>query len=285
MQAVMESGVRKKPVRNVIEVERDHFVMIANIEGCWMLRSHNRQCTRVLTDRNIAVIGGGAKIEALTARGNHRHIIFSWPKDRNRALAQWWETFAPHGECTIGFSQCQTGSLHGLAFDRVSRWDQTTGDMKIASMKACVYLLVSESLAHDQHHLLSLTANNHLEKPIGRLVSLVRENPCSQWTLREAAQIVGYSAFHLSRTFKTTVGYGFPEFVDRCRTELAIQTISDPALTMESVATQAGFGSTQAMRNSFRAHTGFLPSEVRSFLIDQHAIVNMGELDLELEQS
>lgn len=280
MHATHQSGMRKKPLKCTYEVEQNHFLLIANLEGCSMLRTTDRARMQVLSSNSVAVLGGGTKIEMLMSRGFQHQILFCWPRDRNRALADWWQEYAPNGRSTVGFIQCHKGAFHGQLLERVAQWEQEVRPNQVASKKNCLYLLVSESLSYEERNLLSQSASDDLAKPISRLVNLVRENPCAPWTLKEAARIAGYSAFHLSRTFKATVGYGFPEFVDRCRAELALQVISNPAHTMEVVATQSGFGSTQAMRDAFRDYTGFLPSEVRSFLVDQHALVQLDRLHL-----
>ncbi|MBL8049325.1 MAG: helix-turn-helix transcriptional regulator [Chthonomonas sp.] len=103
-----------------------------------------------------------------------------------------------------------------------------------------------------------------LPAPLQRLTDSVRAEPNQAWSLKEASKLVSYSPFHLSRTFRQLAGYGFPDFVDRCRTEMALKKIlADQDEQIDQVALSSGFGSTQAMRDSFRDYIGFLPSEVR----------------------
>jgi AraC-like DNA-binding protein len=61
---------------------------------------------------------------------------------------------------------------------------------------------------------------------------------------------------------------GFPEYVDRCRTEVAIRKLLEGAESMSFVAGDSGFGTPQAMRTAFREYTGFLPSEMKSHFDD-----------------
>ena len=66
------------------------------------------------------------------------------------------------------------------------------------------------------------------------------------------------------RVFKQMVGYGFHEYVDRCRTELAVNLLVSSNIAVDNVATNAGFGTTQGLRESVRDYLGLVPSEFRS---------------------
>jgi AraC-like DNA-binding protein len=105
-------------------------------------------------------------------------------------------------------------------------------------------------------------------EPISKLIDLIKSTPQELWNLTRAAEIAGYSPFHLSRTFRTIANMGFPEYVDRCRTEVAIRKLLEGAESMSFVAGDSGFGTPQAMRTAFREYTGFLPSEMKSHFDD-----------------
>ena len=103
-----------------------------------------------------------------------------------------------------------------------------------------------------------------LPETILDLIRSVKRQPEASWPLRDASLIVGYSPFHFSRYFKQLVGYGFHEFVERARTELAIQSLLATADPIELVSSRSGFGTTQAMREALKEYVGLVPSEIRS---------------------
>ena len=76
--------------------------------------------------------------------------------------------------------------------------------------------------------------------------------------------MAGYSPFHFSRVCKQLVGYGFHEYVDRCRTECAIDMLVSTDSAVDLVASTCGFGTTQGLRESVKEYLGLVPSELRS---------------------
>ncbi|MBS1711552.1 MAG: helix-turn-helix transcriptional regulator [Armatimonadetes bacterium] len=62
-------------------------------------------------------------------------------------------------------------------------------------------------------------------EPLDDLIAAIRAEPQRQWNLTNAAELAGYSPFHLSRIFRQISKMGFPEFVDRCRAEIAVDLL------------------------------------------------------------
>jgi AraC-like DNA-binding protein len=103
-----------------------------------------------------------------------------------------------------------------------------------------------------------------LPDTIKDLVAKVRLNPSLGWPLKDAADMAGYSPFHFSRVFKNLVGYGFHEYVDRSRTECAVEMLCTTDNAVDVVASSCGFGTTQGLRESVKEYLGLVPSELRA---------------------
>ena len=114
----------------------------------------------------------------------------------------------------------------------------------------------------DQVQLAAIPSD--LPDTIKDLVSRVRQSPSHGWPLRDAADAAGYSPFHFSRVFKNLVGYGFHEYVDRCRTESAVELLCTTDQPVDLVASTCGFGTTQGLRESVKEYLGLVPSELRT---------------------
>ncbi|ARU40357.1 hypothetical protein CCB80_04075 [Armatimonadetes bacterium Uphvl-Ar1] len=127
---------------------------------------------------------------------------------------------------------------------------------------AWINMLVHERNKSVRHFRLT-PLFNEAGGAIGELVHAIKTRPENNWSLSCAAAVAGYSPFHLSRLFKATANMGFPEFVDRCRTEIAIERVISSNDSIALISDQCGFGSPQAIRNALREFTGFLPSELR----------------------
>ncbi|MFX6834700.1 helix-turn-helix domain-containing protein, partial [Acinetobacter baumannii] len=83
------------------------------------------------------------------------------------------------------------------------------------------------------------------------------------WSLKRAADMVGYSTFHFSRTFRAVTKLGFPDYVDRARTDFAVNLILNNEEHFDAVAQQSGFATTSSLRSALKEHLGLLPSELR----------------------
>jgi transcriptional regulator GlxA family with amidase domain len=97
------------------------------------------------------------------------------------------------------------------------------------------------------------------------LLEMVRREPAKYWPVPEAANIVGYSGHHFSRVFKQHGDMKFQTFVERCRTAYAIELLMTTKMPVDSVATKAGFGAPQALRDAFKEILGIMPSDLRGF--------------------
>lgn len=97
------------------------------------------------------------------------------------------------------------------------------------------------------------------------LLKMVRKDPAKYWPVPEAANIVGYSGHHFSRVFKQYSGMRFQAFVERCRTSYAIELLITTKMSVDAVATKAGFGAPQALRDAFKEILGIMPSDLRGF--------------------
>ena len=74
---------------------------------------------------------------------------------------------------------------------------------------------------------------------------------------------VGVSERHLSRLFLAEVDLTPSRFVRRMRTEAAANLLVSTDLTMQSIAQRCGFGTAEALRQTFQGHYGVSPSHYR----------------------
>jgi AraC-like DNA-binding protein len=134
-----------------------------------------------------------------------------------------------------------------------------------ASLRLTAFVFASVADLHSSNGKDSLTpAFVGLPEEILRLMQEVKAKPADYWPLPEASKRTGYSTTHFSRVFRSTVGYGFQSFVERCRAEVAIHKLLTTQENVDNIAEQCGFGATQAMRAALREYIRFTPSEIRN---------------------
>ncbi|MFY9233520.1 MAG: helix-turn-helix transcriptional regulator [Fimbriimonadaceae bacterium] len=149
-----------------------------------------------------------------------------------------------------------------LAYERFEQVLDGMPDLIEPLVLSVLYEIVPKlTIGQDELQLAHLPPD--LPASIGKLAKEVCGKPQTAWPLKEAAQAAGYSPFHFSRVFKSLVGYGFHEFVDRCRTEFAVEQLCDSDLPVDVIASSCGFGTTQGLRESVKEYLGLVPSELR----------------------
>lgn len=258
-------GSKRRPSLTEFAVRPGQFALEINIEGTQLLRESDQQPWRVLPPHSICLFRGPTSTVIHVGRGNHRSFLLTWTDQDLPNLARWIEKTSTDRKFARRFAI--------VAFNPVN---ETNGDVARKMVKALIdvnatnepiilaalHEMAQHALTSDNEFCLA-TLPHHLPETMKPLVESVKMDPAGAWSLKEASALAGYSPFHLSRTFKAIVGFGFPEFVDRCRTEIAVVQLCNTDRGIDEIASNCGFGSPQALRESVKEYLGLLPSELR----------------------
>ncbi|MCX5096893.1 GlxA family transcriptional regulator [Streptomyces sp. NBC_00365] len=99
---------------------------------------------------------------------------------------------------------------------------------------------------------------------IRRVLDHVAADPAGEHTLDSLACAGGLSRRHLARLFRTEVGMTPGQYVESVRTEAARALLEGGSGSVEEVAQQAGFGSSESLRRVFQHTLGVSPSAYRA---------------------
>ncbi len=252
-----------------VVVDPSESLILLSLSGSAVYVSDRMNLRRVQAPQGSVFVKGPMKLDVHFSRGTHRWLEISWRDDALQALSDWQNeeagtnagTWACHFDDHAPFLSESLGTL----WDGLSHGQRNQEPLIITIVAILVEMAVTGQV---KDTLASIP--DSVPEPLNSLMREVKSRPTDTWSLKEAANMAGYSAFHLSRTFRVAVDYGFPEFVDRCRTELAIKELLSTENSIEEIANHSGFGSTQALRSACREYLGFLPSEIRSVQIGLH---------------
>ncbi len=100
-------------------------------------------------------------------------------------------------------------------------------------------------------------------RPIELAVKLLDENWKSDISVEALAEQVGYTRSHLTRLFKTHVGVGPGEYLDRLRLQHAVAQLQDGTRSVKQIAFDCGFSDPHYFSKVFKRQFGTTPSEVR----------------------
>ena len=110
---------------------------------------------------------------------------------------------------------------------------------------------------------LTLAPTSRLRPDFKRVLQQVEERLGEPLRLSDLAGIVDMSPFHFARIFKDQVGEPPAQYVQRRRTERAIELLRTTRLPLSEVAFRTGFSSQSHMHRRVRAATGRTPRQVR----------------------
>ncbi len=254
-----------KIAQGSVTIPAQHNAIAINHKGTFLLRSATNPKLIVVPPRSITYIKGRLKLGMVAARGEHSTYILSWPGAVTPLLEHWINSRlqARPGQNTVRPIACKP--IDPMFLSAVERLElsRNLGDSVELIMLSAIYETVAKLMMGGDEVQLA-TIPDDLPETLKNLTAKVRQNPSLGWPLKEAADLAGYSPFHFSRVFKQLVGYGFHEYVDRCRTECAIDMLVSSDSAVDLVASSCGFGTTQGLRESVKEYLGLVPSELRT---------------------
>lgn len=242
---------------NSVQIHKGHQIF-HSIFGCAFVSGDSFK-PMLVGPQSTLFVPAGVNVQIAFGRGEQKWMIGHWDQTAesiahtvvDASLTKPEATWHPPQECRI--FRAFTDSL-------IEKIDKEALDPRLT---AAWLNLATFGLNKGRETFAFCVIPEGATKPIAELLHAIKSDAKKNWSLTEAAKLAGYSPFHLSRVFRATTDIGFPEFVDRCRTESAIRQLLDTKLTINEIAEQCGFGSSQAMRTACREYTGFLPSELR----------------------
>jgi AraC family transcriptional activator of pobA len=96
------------------------------------------------------------------------------------------------------------------------------------------------------------------------VVDYIEKNYADRISLRDVAAAVGYSACHLTTTFREATGTPVTSWIVKRRIVAAQKLLSETNLNVAAACEAAGFGDFRYFRRQFRRQVGLTPGRFRS---------------------
>lgn len=97
----------------------------------------------------------------------------------------------------------------------------------------------------------------------------IHQQPDRNWTVNELAQLAAMSRTRFAETFHLIVGLAPIDYLTRWRMTCAEHLLTDPHLSMDSVAEQLGYESVESFRRAFKRIHGRNPGAFKRFMNDR----------------
>jgi len=258
------TGGIAKTTTGLVSVPANVSALCINYKGTFIAPRTGSQGRLILVPpRSVTYIRGGTRLIVQAARGEHSSQVLTWPSAMTPLLEHFVNTTNAKGSSNHRSVACKPIDPHfvtGLQRFEEAKQAPEYGEPLMLSV---IYEVIAKLVVgSDEVQLAAIPAG--LPETIRNLTERVRKSPAGGWPLKEAADAAGYSPFHFSRVFKQMVGYGFHEYVDRCRTETAVEMLVTTDNPVDLVASSCGFGTTQGLRESVKEYLGLVPSELRN---------------------
>lgn len=258
------AGSISRPVSNSLDIPSDTLALFFNQRGTVLIRAENERRWIVCPERSAIFMRGPVRVPMNVARGTHAAYMIAWSGWATPQLNTWLNhrlQAASQQRQRMIASKPIDPQFSGT-YERFEEALAGPEELLEPLVMSVLYELVPKlTVGRDELQLAPLPPD--LPASIRKLAKDVCKNPKGQWPLKDAAAAAGYSPFHFSRVFKSLVGYGFHEFVDRCRTEFAVSKLCESDLPVDLIANSCGFGTTQGLRESVKEYLGLVPSELR----------------------
>jgi AraC-like DNA-binding protein len=237
--------------------------LVLNLHGTLLARSAPNGRLVLIPPRSLTFVRPG-RLVLQAARGDHESLLITWPARATPVLEIWLSGRTGNRANAARTVACKPIDPHFQgAYERFNTALKGPQEVMEPLVLSVLYEVVARLMSSgDQVQLAALPLD--LPDTIKDLIVKVRKNPAAPWPLKDAADMAGYSPFHFSRVFKSLVGYGFHEFVDRSRTECAVEMLVTTESAVDLVASTCGFGTTQGLRESVKEYLGLVPSELRA---------------------
>lgn len=249
---------------SMLEVPSDTLALFFNVQGAALIREETERRWVVCPERSAVFVRGPVRAPLNVARGAHTSYMVVWSGWATPHLNTWLNQRlqAASQQRLRMIASKPINPQFELAFERFEQAVGGAEDLLEPMVMSVLYEIIPKLiLGRDELQLAPLPPD--LPASIRKLAKEVCDKPQTAWPLKDAASAAGYSPFHFSRVFKSLVGYGFHEFVDRCRTEFAVGKLCESDLPVDVIASSCGFGTTQGLRESVKEYLGLVPSELR----------------------
>ncbi|MFZ4507918.1 MAG: helix-turn-helix domain-containing protein [Fimbriimonas sp.] len=254
------SGSSAKAV-GLLNVPSAHALVVVSHEGSLLVRdTRASKPVSVIPPQSVSVIPEG-RYQVTAGRGSHQLTGFQLDLNLNQSIGSWLNSLPSR----VFERSAACRSLIGPALHTVQRlgvMEAMGASIALPNLLSVVYEFLAY-VAESPNEIVLGTLPNDLPESIVELTNRVAENPADSWPLKQAAEQASYSPFHFSRVFKQVVGYGFHEYVDRRRVEMAVRKLLGSDDSSEVIAKECGYGTVQAFRESIKEYLGLLPTEIR----------------------
>jgi AraC family transcriptional regulator len=112
------------------------------------------------------------------------------------------------------------------------------------------------------------------KKRIDQVIDYILAHPAENTSLQTLAGVASYSAFHLQKIFKQTVGESPKQYMLKLRLETAFHLlIIHPQKTIQEIAIDCNFSSVPAFTRAVKGYFGHAPGELRALSHRQQMMI------------
>jgi len=164
------------------------------------------------------------------------------------------------------FLEVPLGTAQGARLRLLARQARNYWESPAPGMPLCheQILLELSLLALEFERIHRRPSDKPPSKPIETSLRWFSENMKHDPNLERVAQAAGVSSAHLRRLFHRTFQTSPKHLFDQLRFQRAMHLMADPAMKLESVSEQCGFGSASAFSRAFRNKFGCSPNTWRA---------------------
>lgn len=254
-----------EPERVTISRQPGQELLIFTEEGTLLVNQGEGAGWEVLPGGSIALLTANSQVEGVFARGAYTAFWVQMAQGNASLLANWLSDRRLKSKKCDAFSIVRrTAPENQSIADEITQMVYGNREVIEPRLQGGLQMLAVSSVSNPAGSSLTPIPLD-LARGMLKLVKAVQADPIQDWALKRASQVAGYSQFHLSRAFRVELGYGLPEFVERCRVEMALHMLESNNRDMHEIAALCGFSTSSSFREALKKILGVLPSELRRY--------------------
>lgn len=203
-------------------------------------------------------------------------INFDYTQNNNRHISPYTPVLVKNNETlTYNIEKIQFENAPVLENQIVIRNFSTNGilknilteiNQKLPFYREKISLLL-KNLIIDIVRTTAFSEQPNIENKLNAVLSYIRENYAENITNDQMAKIVNYHPYYLNRVFKKYTGMTLHKYLLDYRINMAENLLLTTEITVEKIAEQVGFNSTNCFISYFKKSKDLTPSQYRNKII------------------
>ena len=160
------------------------------------------------------------------------------------------------------FDEKHTKQVEQLLFDMIEVFESDS-EFKTFTLQCMLFQLFILIIDYRIPNKITITYKNTLSKEITESVCFIESHYNEHFSIDYMAEMVGFSASHFSRVFKSQTGHTYSDYLNMVRIHHAKALLTNTTKSVTQIALETGFSYPGKLTEVFKKREGMTPLNYR----------------------